>query len=101
MSKGANLTEEELTRALAYVGLVLVAFELVKRLIVNPIKAFYCDVTFGNGMPFKSYEEDVLSRHKNEFEACLLYLSDFMEAIDSDLQAIQRLRNIGMVWPMI
>jgi hypothetical protein len=73
---------------------ILVAFELVKSLIVNPIKAFYSDVTFGEGMPFKSYEEDILSRHKNQFEACLLYLRDFMEAIDSeDVLTIQSLRK--------
>jgi hypothetical protein len=94
MSKVENLTEEELTRALAYAGFILVAFELVKSLIVKPIKAFYAGVTFGNGLPFKSYEHDVLSRHKNEFEACLLYLRDFMRAIDSDdLLAIQGLRK--------
>src|ERR1017187_1679242 len=94
MNKVANLTEEEITQALAYVGLVFVAFELVKHLIVNPIKAFYADVTFGVGMAFKSYEEDVLSRHKDQFEACLLYLRDFMKAIDSDdVNAIQGLRK--------
>ncbi len=94
MSKIANLIEEELTRVLAYAGLILVAFGLVKSLIVKPIKVFYSDETFGEGMPFKSYEEDVLPRHRNEFEACLLYLRDFMEAIDSeDLLAIQVLRK--------
>jgi len=94
MVKVANMTEEEVTRALAYAGLILVAFELVKTLIVNPIKVFYLNTTFGAGMPFKSYQEDVLSRHKNEFEACLLYLRDFMEAIDAeDLLAIQALRK--------
>ncbi len=94
MSKVAGLTKEELTRALAYVGLVLVAFELVKSLIVNPIKAFYANVTFGAGMPFKSYEHDVLSRHKDHFEASLMYLRDFMQAINSaDVDAIQRLRK--------
>jgi len=94
LSKIENLPEEELTRVLAYAGLILVAFELVKGLIVNPIKLFYSDVIFGDEMPFKSYEEDVLSRHQNEFEACLLYLRDFMKAIDSeDLLAIQVLRK--------
>ena len=94
MQKVENLTEEELTRALAYAGFILVAFELVKSLVVKPIKLFYSDVTFGKGMPFKSYEEDVLFRHKKEFEACLLYLRDFMKAIDSDdLLAIQGLRK--------
>jgi hypothetical protein len=90
----AELTEEDLTRSLAYAGFVLVAYELVKSLIVGPIKAFYSNITFGPGMPFKTYESDVLSRHKNEFEACLLYLRDFMKVIDSDdLLAIQGLRK--------
>jgi hypothetical protein len=97
MSDVENLTEEELTRALTYAGFILVAFELLKSMIVNPIKAFYQDTTFGEGMPFKSYEEDVLSRHKNQFEACLLYLCDFMEAIDTEgvltIQALRKHRN--------
>jgi len=89
-----ELTKDELTRVLAYAGLVLVAFELVKNLIVSPTKAFYRNVTFGEGMPFRSYEHDVMSRHRNEFEACLLYLRDFMKAIDAgDMQAIQELRQ--------
>ena len=94
MIRVAELTEEELTRSLAYAGFILVAFELVKSLIVKPIKALYSDVTFGEGMPFKTYEKDVLFRHKHEFEACLLYLHDFMEAIDSeDVLTIQSLRK--------
>jgi len=88
-----GLSEEDLTRSLAYAGFVLLAYELVKSLIVDPIKLFYRDTTF-NKDPFKSYEADVLSRHKNEFEACLLYLRDFMKAIDSnDVLAIQGLRK--------
>jgi hypothetical protein len=95
MNELEDLTEEELTQALAYVGLVLVAFELVKSLIVDPIKLFYRDTTFsGRNMPFKSYEVDVQSRHKDQFEACLLYLRDFMQAIDDDnMKAIQDLRR--------
>lgn len=87
-------TEDELTDVLAYAGLVLVAFELIKSLVVKPIKTFYAHMAFGQGMPFVSYEYDVLSRHKSEFEACLLYLRDFMQAIDSDdVQSIQELRK--------
>lgn len=94
MGKTADVTEEELTRALAYVGLVLIASELIKSMIVNPIKLFYQHTTFGEGMSFKSYEADVLSRHKDQFEACLLYLRDFMVAIDpDDMNAIQDLRK--------
>lgn len=63
-------------------------------MIVGPIKAFYHGVTFHDGFLFKSYEHDVLSRNKNEFEACLLYLRDFMEAIDAeDMMTIQALRK--------
>ena len=89
-----TLTEKELTRILTYSGFILVAFELVKSLIVNPIKAFYTNADFGEGLPFKSYEIDVLSQHKNQFEACLLYLRDFMKSIDSeDVLTIQSLRK--------
>jgi len=79
---------------LTYAGFVLVAYELVKSMIVAPIKAFYADMTFGQGMPFKSYNADVRVRHKSEFEACLLYLRDFMEALDADdVNTIQNLRE--------
>ena len=93
MEKIDNLSEKKLTDALTYAGFVLVAFELVKNLIVNPIKAFYNNTTFSGG-DFKSYKDDVLLRDKNEFEACLLYLRDFMEAIDTDdVIAIQMFRK--------
>ena len=86
--------QTDMLDALAYAGLVLVSFELVRSLIVRPIKDFYQGITFGPEMPFVSYENDVLSRHKNEFEACLLYLKDFMQAIDAaDVEAIQALRR--------
>jgi hypothetical protein len=88
------LTKDELTRVLAYAGLVLLSFELIKTLIVKPIKAFYANITFGPDMPFKSYAEDVKARHKDEFEACLLYLRDFMQAIGAnDMDAIQAFRK--------
>ncbi len=89
-----QLTADQLNQRLTYAGFVLLAYELVKSMIVEPIKLFYRDVTFGEGMPFKSYEQDVASRHRNEFEACLLYLRDFMKVIDSaDVRTIQSLRK--------
>ena len=94
MVQGEDLRPDVLARRLAYAGYVLVAYELVKSMIVSPIKAFYADTTFGQGMPFKSYDDDVRARHKNEFEACLLYLRDFMEALDADdVKTIQDLRE--------
>ncbi|MBA3582826.1 MAG: hypothetical protein H0W44_10305 [Gammaproteobacteria bacterium] len=88
------LNEDRLTQTLAYAGFILLAFELIKSLVIKPTKMFYADISFSPNSPFQSYEENVLSRHKNEFEACLLYLSDFMKAIDSDdVLAIQGLRK--------
>lgn len=97
MNESIGLAEDELARLLAYAGFVLLAFELAKSMIVEPIKLFYRDVTFGEGMPFSTYEQDVKSLHNNEFEACLLYLRDFMQAINSDdflaIQALRKHRN--------
>lgn len=68
-----------------------------KRVDHSANQAFYAKTSFGEGMPFCSYEEDVKSRHKNELQACLLYLRDFMEAIDSEdvltIQAFRQHRN--------
>ena len=94
MTSLKDLSPDEVGEALTHAGLALVAFELVKSMIVKPIKVFYANVTFGKGVPFTSFEQDVLSRHPNEFEACLLYLRDFMEAINSeDVMTVQALRK--------
>ena len=97
MIRSDELPLDVLGQRLTYAGLVLVAYELVKSMIVGPIKAFYADMSFGQGMPFKTYEEDVRARHANEFEACLLYLRDFMMALDADdvstIQALREHRN--------
>ena len=85
---------EQVNRSFVYAGFVLLAFELVRGMIVGPIKAFYKNTVFAESMPFTSYEHDVLWRHKKEFEACLFYLRDFMEAIDNDdVVTIMKLRH--------
>ena len=89
-----DVSKDQISTILTYAGFIVLSYELVKGLIINPIKSFYCNVTFREGMPFKSYEFDVRSRHKYEIEACLLYLKDFMMAIDiEDVSAIQELRE--------
>ena len=97
MTVSPTLTESELTQSLSYAGFILLSYELAKGLIIAPIRAFYADTSFEEGMPFTSYEEDVKSRDKNELQACLLYLRDFMEAIDSEdvltIQAFRKHRN--------
>ncbi|MFA7238103.1 MAG: hypothetical protein WC058_14665 [Phycisphaeraceae bacterium] len=88
-----SLSSEELTRRLAYAGFVFIGFELLKSMIVGPIKAFYSDTKFHGG-PFQSYERDVRGRARDEFEACLLYLRDFMQAITADdVNTIQEMRQ--------
>ena len=85
---------EHISRSFVYAGFVLLAFELIRGMIVRPIKFFYENTTFAESMPFTSYEHDVRWRHKKEFEACLIYLRDFMEAIDSDdVETILKLRK--------
>ena len=94
MTRAQDLPPEVLARGLTYAGFVLVTYQLVKTMIVRPIRLFYEDTKFGPGMPFKNYDEDVRARHKSELEACLLYLRDFMKAIDdTDFNAIQALRE--------
>ncbi len=89
-----SLSPEELTRRLTYVGMTLLAYEILKTMIVKPIKYFYLDVIFGPGLPFKSYKEDVKSLHKDIFEASLMYLRDKMQCIEnSDFDTIQELRK--------
>lgn len=86
------------TRGLIYAGLFLVAHELIKKLVVAPTKSFYKDTTFAPGMPFKSYEHDVLSRHENVFEASLFYLRDHLRALTpvqvSAIQDVRKHRNV-------
>lgn len=94
MNRVDDWSESELTQGLTYAGFILLAFELVTSLVVRPIKAFYADTSFVEDMPFHSYEEDVSYRDKSELQACLLYLRDFMEALDSeDVLTIQELRR--------
>ncbi len=66
MTQAHDLPPEVLVRGLTYAGLVLVAYQLVKSMIVGPIRLFYEDTSFGPGMPFKTYDEDVRARHKSE-----------------------------------
>jgi hypothetical protein len=91
------LSSAEVSRNLIYAGLFLVADELIKNLVVSRVKAFYAHTTFGPG-PFKSYEDDVLSRHKHVFEANLFFLRDHLKALTSEqvlaIHAVRTHRNI-------
>ena len=93
-SRIEDMKPENIRRHLSLAGLILLSFELVKKLVIVRVKKFYANTVFGPGMPFKTYEDDVLSRHRDVFEASLLYLRDHFEAISADeMNAIQELRK--------
>ncbi|WGJ15602.1 hypothetical protein QEV83_04855 [Methylocapsa sp. D3K7] len=94
LSRIEDMKPENVRHHLTHVGLILLAFELVKELVIVRVKNFFADIVFGDGLPFKTYEDDVLARHKDVFEASLLYLRDHFEAISADeMDAIQGLRQ--------
>ncbi len=85
---------EALREVLIDAGLFLVAYELIRSLVVRPVELFYADTTFGEGMAFKTFEDDVSSRAKHKFDACLLWLRDLMKGISDDqYHAIHRVRE--------
>ncbi len=85
---------EDVRHHLSHAGLILLSFELLKKLVIVRVKNFYANTFFGPGMPFKTYEDDVLARHRDVFEASLLYLRDHFDAISADeMDAIQELRK--------
>lgn len=92
--KVETLSPAAVSTALIYAGLFLVAHELIKKLVVAPVKHFYENTTFGPGMPFTTYDDDVLSRHKHVFEASLLYLRDHVKVLTAEqVAAIQQVRK--------
>ena len=93
-SRIEDMRAEDVRHNLTHAGLILLAFELVKKLVIVRVKNFYANTVFGDGLPFKTYKDDVLARHKDVFEASLLYLRDHFEALRVDeMDAIQELRQ--------
>jgi hypothetical protein len=92
------LSSAEVSRNLIYAGLFLVADELIKNLVVSRVRTFYAHTTFGPAAPFKSYEDDVLTRNKHVFEASLFFLRDHLKALTSEqilaIHAVRAHRNV-------
>ena len=59
-----ELSSDQTLKDLTHAGLIVLAFDLVKNLIINPVALSYKDVIFGEGLPFKNHEEDVVAKHK-------------------------------------
>lgn len=92
-----DLGGSDVARNLVYAGLFLLGLELIGDLMVRRVRFFYDRVTHGLGMPFTTYEQDVLSRNKDVFKASVLWLRDHLEAISSeqamDILAVRTRRN--------
>jgi len=88
-------TDRQIEHSAVVAGAVTLAHTLLEALVVESVKSLYDRTTFAQAesadhMTFQSFEADVLWRHKVEFDACLLYLRDFMQVIDkNDVQSIQ------------
>lgn len=89
----------QLEHSAVVAGSATLAHILLEGLVVDSVKALYDRTTFTQAesaehMTLQSFEADVLWWHKDEFEACLLYLRDFMQAIDgNDAQTVQGFRR--------
>ncbi len=66
-SRIEDMRAEDVRQNLTHAGLILLAFELVKKLVIVRVKNFYANTAFGEGLPFKTYKDDVLARHKDVF----------------------------------
>ena len=88
-------SDRQIKHSAVIAGAAALTHTLLEALVVDSVKPFYDRTTFSqtesaDHLTFQSFEADVLWRHKNEFDACLLYLRDFMEVIDKgDVQSIQ------------
>lgn len=88
-------SDRQIEHSAVIAGAATLTHTLLDALVVDSVKPFYDRTTFSqtesaDHMTFQSFEADVLWRHKNEFDACLLYLRDFVKVIDTgDVQCIQ------------
>jgi hypothetical protein len=52
-SKIEDLGADEVRQRLSHAGLMLLAFELIKEMVVGRVKFIYADTEFEDGLPFK------------------------------------------------
>lgn len=90
----AKLLSPELTKAhLMAAGIYLTAYELLKSAIINPIKNFYIGGLFENNTSIKKrYETEVISLHKNIFEASCKWLLKIEAITPDDIQTMADIR---------
>lgn len=72
-----KLQPDEIRAGLMNAGLFLAGWELLKAEVVGRVRSFFVDEFTGTEFkPSGNYRTKVLSRHKSEFEASLLWLVD-------------------------
>jgi hypothetical protein len=93
-----KLSPEEITANLQLAAMYLVAYELLRRAIVDEVKGFYMVGFSGETWRYNDdeYDAEVLSRHKKVFEASCLWLANqgvFEESDVAELQCIREHRD--------
>lgn len=90
-----KLSPERITANLQNAAMYLVAYELLRRSIVDELQAFYLVGMPGITAPGmeREYQEEVSNRHKKVYEASCLWLADQAVFDESDVAELQRIRE--------
>ena len=89
-----KLSPDSIKSNLQNAAMYLVAYELLRRAIVDELKVFYLVDVPGitsAGME-REYEEEVSGRHKKVYEASCLWLAEQGIFDDADIAELQRIR---------
>lgn len=90
-----KLSPERITANLQHAAMYLVAYELLRRAIVDEVKGFYMVGFSGEQWRYDEdgYEAAVLSRHKKVYEASCLWLATQGVFEKEDVAELQRIRE--------
>lgn len=89
-----KLEPEQVKRSLTRVGLFVVGYELLKNQIVDAARGFFIIGFDEHGLTTDpAYETNVRSRHKKEFEACLLWLVHMEALTEAQAERVRAIRD--------
>jgi hypothetical protein len=88
-----RLAPEQIRAMLAYAGLVLIEYEMVKEAVVEALHERYCRGSDETGMPCDEarYDRDVRSLDKNRFKASVKWLVKNGAITDEQAKVLDRL----------
>lgn len=90
----AKLGPEQVKNSLVRAGLFIVGYELMKSQIVDATRGFFVIGFDEHGLTTdEKYESKVRSRHKKEFEACLLWLVSMEALTEAQADRVRAIRD--------